>query len=216
VSTGERDPLAELERQLQRGGLYTHTLLSQLADRANEIESFLYGLVDQLAARGLVDPDRLAEAAVRVRAESETRGEALVPPVAMRVDPATPAAPPEIDCVARLPLCQAACCKLQFALSAEEVEAGTVAWDLGHPYFIRQGRDGYCVHNDCATRSCGVYQARPAPCRSYSCAGDARIWKDFEGRVINDEWLSSHLGPTSPRLVDAMMHRVPDPAPADE
>ena len=52
---------------------------------------------------------------------------------------------PQIDCAARLPICKAACCRLHFALSVEEVErGGPLRWELGHPYFNRHNADGYC------------------------------------------------------------------------
>ena len=34
----------------------------------------------------------------------------------------------------------------------------------------------------------------PTVCRGYSCAGDKRIWSDFEGQVLNQEWIDAHLG----------------------
>jgi Fe-S-cluster containining protein len=99
---------------------------------------------------------------------------------------------PPVDCAARLPVCHAVCCMLKFALTAEEVEAGQVKWDIGHPYLIRGDRDGYCVHN-AADGGCGVYDARPSVCRRYSCAEDDRIWSDFDGMVLNTEWIDAHL-----------------------
>ena len=30
-------------------------------------------------------------------------------------------------------------------------------------------------------------------CRRYSCAGDTRIWKDFEAMELNEEWIREHL-----------------------
>jgi Fe-S-cluster containining protein len=88
-------------------------------------------------------------------------------------------------------VCKAVCCTLPFPLSADEVEAGDVRWDLGHPYVIRHSAEGYCVHNDRATGGCGVYGKRPGVCRGYSCADDTRIWADFDNMVLNEEFLSS-------------------------
>ena len=53
-----------------------------------------------------------------------------------------------IDCENRLHLCQAACCKLPFALSKQDVEEGVVRWDFSAPYLIAHGPDGYCQHLD--------------------------------------------------------------------
>ena len=97
----------------------------------------------------------------------------------------------EVDCDARMHVCKAVCCTLPFPLSAEEVEAGDVRWDLGHPYVIRQSAEGYCVHNDRTTGGCDVYDKRPGVCRGYSCAEDTRIWADFDNMVLNEEFLSS-------------------------
>jgi Fe-S-cluster containining protein len=92
-------------------------------------------------------------------------------------------------------ICQAACCSLPFPLSADEVEAGDVKWDLGHPYVIRHTEEGYCVHNDRSTGGCDVYDKRPGVCRGYSCAEDDRIWLDFDNMVLNEEYLRSRRRP---------------------
>jgi Fe-S-cluster containining protein len=101
----------------------------------------------------------------------------------------------EVDCDARMPICKAACCSLPFPLSADEVEAGKVKWDLGHPYVIRHSEAGYCVHNDRSTGGCDVYDHRPGVCRGYSCAEDDRIWLDFENMVPNEEFLRNRRRP---------------------
>jgi hypothetical protein len=46
-------------------------------------------------------------------------------------------------------------------------------------------------------KAAGVTNAvRGSPDRvcQYSCAGDARIWKDFAGMVVNQEWIDDHFG----------------------
>ncbi|HET9444250.1 MAG TPA: YkgJ family cysteine cluster protein [Acidimicrobiales bacterium] len=90
-----------------------------------------------------------------------------------------------IDCAARLPSCQAACCRLRFALSEQDIHEGVVQWDIRQPYVNRQRADGYCAHSDEVDRSCQVYAHRPAVCRAYDCRQDARIWADFEAGVVN-------------------------------
>jgi hypothetical protein len=35
-----------------------------------------------------------------------------------------------------------------------------------------------------------VYEDRPQVCRAYTCAGDERIWKDFDNMVLNEEFLN--------------------------
>ena len=91
---------------------------------------------------------------------------------------------PDVSCMELLPICKAACCKLQFPLSTRDLDEGIIRWDYGRPYMIRQrASDGYCVHNDPNTRGCGVYSHRPAICRTYDCREDKRIWIDFEKRI---------------------------------
>ena len=110
----------------------------------------------------------------------------------------TPAeeAEPEVfvDCAARMPICQAVCCKLAIHLSADEVIGGALRWDTQTPFLLQREPDGRCTHQDRDTGFCGVYDDRPKPCRRYSCAGDRRIWRDFEGMVLNQEWIDANLG----------------------
>ena len=116
-----------------------------------------------------------------------------------------------------MPVCQAVCCRLKFALSQEEVEQGQVKWDIGHPYVIRQDSNGYCCHNDAGSRSCAIYNDRPNLCRRYSCRHDNRIWTDFEGMVLNTEWITEHLGEGDAiLLVDAEDPPEQAPSPAGE
>jgi Fe-S-cluster containining protein len=130
--------------------------------------------------------------------------------VALRVDaPEEETRPPvKVDCAARMHICHAICCQLDFALTQAEVESGQVKWDLGHPYYIRHEANGFCTHNNRATGGCGVYADRPAICRSYSCANDGRIWKDFEKMELNEEWLAENLSPSRPRALRVLMHNV--------
>jgi Fe-S-cluster containining protein len=96
---------------------------------------------------------------------------------------ALPIASPQINCHERIHACKGACCALRFALSRQDVEEGVVRWDLGRPYLNRQAADGYCVHSDPTSRSCGAYAQRPAPCRIYDCRSDDRIWLDFDKMI---------------------------------
>jgi Fe-S-cluster containining protein len=122
----------------------------------------------------------------------------------------------EVDCAARLHVCNAVCCKLDFALSTAEVEAGVVKWDLGRPYLIRQESDGHCTHLNRNSGLCKLYSDRPGVCRKYNCAGDKRIWKNFETMELNTEWISENLYPKRPRALRVLMNDVevsPDVAP---
>jgi hypothetical protein len=187
------EDLRELERQVEHGNLFAHAALSEQATRVNNVEAVVNGLADLLVQGGVVDADELMRVVESTRRGIAEAGQAATLGVAIRVDGPGPEVPAEaIDCEARLPLCKAVCCRLRFALTVEEIEAGPVKWDLGRPYFNRHGPDGYCHQFDGS--GCSVYEERPVPCRQYSCANDPRIWTDFEGRVINQEWIDANLG----------------------
>jgi Fe-S-cluster containining protein len=193
--------LSEVERQVERGSFFTHTALSSNAARVYETQAMVMGLIDTLVAKGLVEEKEVADAAASVRDSLHERGEATGPGLMLRVDSEeSKDAFTPVNCAERMHVCHAICCKLHFALSAEEVEAGKVRWDLGQPYSIRQTAEGFCVHNDRATGNCGVYADRPRICRTYSCANDDRIWKDFDNMVLNQEWIDQNLVKVGPRL----------------
>jgi Fe-S-cluster containining protein len=206
--------LHELERQVERGSMFTQAVFQKGFTRLSLVEAMVGELVDTLLTKGVVAADDLpgfqsAAAEATARAEeaeqlSDVARSLRWPNVSLRVDPEAAAPTEEVDCGARMHICHAVCCKLRFALTNEEVEAGVVKWDIGHPYVIRQSSNGYCAHNDAATGGCTVYEQRPALCRRFSCKGDARIWKDFDNMVLNDEWIDAHVGrPDTILLVDA-------------
>ncbi len=205
--TSMEQDLARLDRQIERGSLFTHTIVSQNADRIHEAESFLYGLTDVLIEKGMLTQDEVLQAARKVRQEMEDKGQTIGPGIALRIerdgtrqDEFVP-----VNCSERLHICKAVCCRLHFALTAEEVESGRIKWDLGEPYYIRHESTGCCHHLDPSTRGCSVYQNRPGVCRHYSCAQDERIWKDFEKMILNEEWIEGNLHASKPRLVTAQM-----------
>jgi Fe-S-cluster containining protein len=191
----EPEPLNELDRQVQHGTLFLHAALTEHASRTNQIEAVVNGLADLLVRLELVATDDLVESVETTRKAIAGAGKQLSLGVAIRGDGESVTIPAdEIDCEARIPYCKAVCCRLRFPLTVSEIETGPVKWDLGRPYFNRQAPNGYCHCFDDSSHGCTVYDERPAPCRQYSCKGDERIWKDFEGMVINQEWIDAHLG----------------------
>lgn len=119
----------------------------------------------------------------------------------------------EIDCEQRLPLCGAACCRLVFALSRQDIEERVIQWELTRPYIIRHRPDSYCVHCDGQTHLCTVYAQRPYICRGYDCRRDTRIWQDFDNRVVNPE-LEKPGWPFRPTPAgDRMVTPPPEPEP---
>ncbi len=191
----EPEELRELERQVERGNLFAHTALTEQAARANQTEAVVNGLIDLLVRLDVVQAEDVVAAVEATRKEIKDAGRQAAVDIAIRLDGEAPAVPAAtIDCEARLPYCKAVCCRLRFALTAEEIEFGPVKWDLGRPYFNRHGTNGYCHQIDAETLGCGVYEERPLVCRQYSCAGDERIWKDFDAMEINQEWIDERLG----------------------
>ncbi len=65
-SIAKRTALVEFERQVERGNLFTHTALSENAQRISEIKSFLYGLINILINHSIVTQDEIGEAAVSI------------------------------------------------------------------------------------------------------------------------------------------------------
>jgi Fe-S-cluster containining protein len=195
--------------------MFTHTAIGRSALRICEVESFTYGLIDVLLSKGLVLQEELGAAAEKVRTEAAHTGDAAGPGVALRLDPAeSGAATVTVNCAERMPICHSICCKLDFPLTAEEIESGKVRWDLGRPYHIRHREDGHCVHRNQETGFCGVYENRPGICRTYSCAHDTRIWKDFENMDLNTEWLEKNLrAKEEPRMLGAMLYQIQPAAP---
>ena len=173
-----------------RGLVYTHNRANANTAQVHEANATVQALVDVLAKAGVLDRAALEEhrqeTRQRLQREYVERGMAVAVQD-FQVSKYELTGGPVIDCEARLPLCGAACCKLPLALSTEDVRERVVRWNLGHPYMIDRGADGYCVHLDRQTHRCGVYQQRPIPCRGNDCRNDRRIWLDFEARIVNPQ-----------------------------
>ena len=216
---GPPDPHAELSFQMEQGSFLNQASLRNAFSRIQNLEAVVGELLGALAANDTIRAEQVPMAikayghqvdeteddvAAANRQAGLTPGELMDPgdvspstarwPGVVMRSPTYQVAPGEpVDCAARMSVCHAVCCSLQFPLSAEEVEGEKVKWDLGHPYMIRHDTSGYCSHNDAETGGCGVYEDRPEVCRRYSCASDTRIWKDFEGMVLNTEWIADHF-----------------------
>ena len=185
--------LNALEDQVLRGSLFTHTAIGNQANRINEAESFVFGLIDVLIEKGTIKEDEIKEATAKIREEMLEKGEIAHAGVQLRIDGKKDKEFTPVNCEERMHICNAICCKLNFPLSAEEVEKGNVKWDLGQPYHIRHKKSGFCVHLDEKKGCCSVYNDRPKVCSKYSCATDKRIWKDFDNMVLNTEWIENNL-----------------------
>jgi Fe-S-cluster containining protein len=179
-----------LYQQVAQGLLYTHTRLSANQRRTLDAAAFLYALVELLDERGIITIDELdaRKEVVAERLNEQVRRERLG---VMLMEPeydkyAFEGAPP-IDCADRVSICHAACCKLPFALSKQDVREGIVRWELGQPYMIDHDEDGYCSHLGRGALACRIYDHRPVPCRGFDCRNDKRIWIDFDARIPNPD-----------------------------
>ncbi len=180
----------DLRQEVAEGLLYAHSRLNANTSKTLEAASFLYALVELLNERGLISIEELDE---RKRVVGQRLAEGLMAQgmgVALQepeYDKYTFQEEAKVDCASLLHLCHAACCRLPFALSKQDIREGVVQWDLGQPYLIAQGADGYCAHLDRASYGCTIRDCRPVPCRAYDCRQDERIWLDFEKQIVNPD-----------------------------
>ena len=180
-----------LRQEVVQGFLDAHNRANKNAAKALEIASFSYALIELLQAKGLITFEELdAQQKVvnqRLAQKFEEQGIGVVALQEFKQDKYSYTDEVAIDCEPRLHLCRAACCRLDLALSKQDIQEGIVKWDLGRPYMIARHPDGYCRHLERATCRCTIWGARPIPCRGYDCRQDERIWLDFEQGIINPE-----------------------------
>ncbi len=181
------DNLAQ-HHEVAKGLAYLHTRTNATVGRTLEAASFVYALIELLAEKGLLD---IEEIDARKKVVSQRLLKRF-----MQNDPGVSLQEPErdkyvfeqtvaIDCENRLHLCKAACCKMVFPLSRQDIEEGVIKWELSKPYVIAKGTDGYCHHLDRQCLGCTVHAQRPIPCRAYDCRNDRRIWLDFDNKMVN-------------------------------
>ena len=152
-----------------------------VADQAKEIaqvRQLLETLVEVLVARGDLAAGH-ARILERAAAAAGPRRSARLKPYVDKYEVTSS----DVDCPSLVHLCHARCCTLSVELTAQDVDEGTVRFELADPYMLRHERDGYCTHFDRNTLGCGVYHHRPAACREYDCRQDRRVWIDFERRI---------------------------------
>ena len=178
----------QLREELVGGLLYCHHRENTNTSKTLEVTAFTYGLIELLLEKGLITEAELNERKRQVaqrlveKLKDDGSGVMLQQP---EIDKYAFDGGAQIDCENRVQLCRAACCRLRFALSRQDLEEGVVKWELSRPYLIRRGPEGYCGHLGRDSRSCSIYEQRPVPCRAYDCRGDTRIWADFENKVVS-------------------------------
>lgn len=183
------EAIEELRGEVVQGLRYVHYQLGANTGKALEVSSFLYALTELLIERGIITEKELNERKIVVAKRLKKKFQELGMGAVFQEKEQDKYGfnDVHIDCESRRHLCNAACCKLSFALSRQDIEEGTVKWDLGHPYMIAKEEDGYCVHLEKTTYRCRIWKNRPVPCRAFDCRADKRIWLDFENMIVNPE-----------------------------
>lgn len=182
------DDSSQMRPQLAKGLIYTHNRLNSNLRKTREAAAYIYALIELLHDKGIIGVEELEtrraalERQLQAQYKQEGQGVALQDP---EQDKYTFADGVEIDCASRIHLCKASCCRLPFALSQQDVREGIVHWNLGQPYLIEHGADGYCTHMAQGSCACTIYQHRPVPCRGFDCRRDQRIWLDFDAMLPN-------------------------------
>ncbi|HEX8652915.1 MAG TPA: YkgJ family cysteine cluster protein [Pyrinomonadaceae bacterium] len=179
---------ATLREEIAGGLLYCHHRANANTSKALEASAFAYALIELLIEKGLLTEEELNERKREVGerlVEKFRQSGMTVELQESAIDKYEFQEGPQIDCENRVHLCKAACCRLRFPLSEQDLEEGIVKWDLPHPYLIARRKDGYCSHLAEGSCHCTVYENRPLPCRVYDCRKDERIWADFEKRIVS-------------------------------
>ena len=194
--TEDKNPLARLEalhKEVAEGFLDSHMRINKNTAKSLEIASFCYALIELLEEKGLITFDELNDRQKvvnkRLVKKFEDQGLGVIAVQEFKQDKYAYNEQVQIDCAGRVSICHAACCRLDLALSRQDLEEGIVEWDFGRPYMIaRDDNDDYCRHLDHCTHQCSVWDHRPIPCRGYDCRKDTRIWLDFDKKIFNPDF----------------------------
>jgi hypothetical protein len=183
------DPGGTSDRGLRAALLAIEELRGDLL----QLAAHVIALQDELAQRAGPDEANAIEASVqgripdilrRIRAanvSAEGRVHLGDPIDKYDVPPLAGGGPP---CFELLPLCEARCCSFEVPLSSQDLDEGVLRWDRGKPYLLQHDADHYCTHLSREGPGCTCYAQRPAPCREYDCREDARVWIDYEKRIV--------------------------------
>ncbi len=175
--------IAELRDEVQRGLRFCHVVMTNNTALAKDATHTVNGLGHALASDGSIDTN----AVIRARDAYWQRSKppevrATLAAAVDKYDETQPTA--KIDCASRLHLCRAACCRLGYVLSNQDLGEGVIKWDYGQPYLIKRDVDGWCVHLNSGCQ-CSVYAQRPMTCRGYDCRQNGEIWVDFTQGIVH-------------------------------
>ncbi len=188
VESLERTPVPTPSESVAAGLRFTNLMATIAQDGSLDSRAAIMALTELLIAQGVIDLEefKTRRAALReVLADQHSRYGVRVLIGEQPDKYAVPHETAESDCAARYDLCKGACCRLRFPLTRQDLDEGVVRWDYSRPYLNAQRADGYCTHNDTATRHCTIYAQRPTVCRHFDCRSDPRIWVDFAARIPN-------------------------------
>lgn len=123
--------LLKIQNGLSSGLLYAHTRINDNIKKTLEAASFLYALIDLLNEKGILTIEELDErkkqVAERLVKKFTESGIGL-----MYQDPEhnkyTFEHETVVDCQSRLHICKAACCRLPFPLSMQDMNEGVIKW----------------------------------------------------------------------------------------
>lgn len=175
--------------EILEGFLYSYRQLDTNALKVYEALARLNSLVELLVAKGIIATDELEERKKEVAKDlQENFRKAGIGVRVQRSEVNKYKIPDEvrIDCEKRKPICHAACCKLAYALTLQDINEG-IRWSLGKPFMNARRADGYCIHLQPEGLSCTEYMSRPLVCRQHDCRNDHRIWLDFDKMGINPD-----------------------------
>jgi Fe-S-cluster containining protein len=180
------DPLTLMfgadRHDVERGLRFAHIMLMVGQSQGNEALAGVMALADLLVSNGIITEEEFGAYRERALAQIAQMSQPRVR-LAKLGDKYDERETAEIDCAARIHLCQARCCTFNFYLTVQDLDEGIARWDYGNPYWIKHEADGYCTHCEPATRACSIHAQRPHVCRLYDCRNDSRIWIDFDQRI---------------------------------
>jgi Fe-S-cluster containining protein len=175
--------------EIIEGFLNSYRQLDAGLTRVYEASAHIYSLIELLLAKGIIGIEELEERKKIIEKRLEDSYKKAKIGVRLQqneVDKYKITEEVKIDCENRKHICRAACCRLTYSLSVQDIYEG-IRWDLGKPFLNARGPNGYCVHLRPDVLECSIYEQRSASCRNYDCRNDKRIWLDFDKMVINPQ-----------------------------